>query len=598
MPEMQVGHETLPQVGDTLQIMPAEIPLYPPTEWFTPPTGMPKDAGCIVEDDGRVYGYLCHWGAILMDGSSERWTPPRSKNEYAYAHTGDTVCADQSIVKTANLGGDMGHAPTGSGDLAKLQEFYSNTQTQLARVRYGEDANGVWFAGSLWPTVNELDIARLRASARSGHWAVLGDWRDPHTGRNGYELVGACLVNVPGLKYQRADKAASGVITFNPVGETMTAIGATDLTLHEDRDAEWDGDAADQAVRVWASSDGSGDKATIDWAKYANAHFWVDPLDAEDFTGYKLGFADVFDGELHAVWSGVAAAAGALQGSRGGVDLPEDDVADVKAQVATYYQRFAELFEDATIVPPWDEEDNMEKIAASGTVALAVDTGIPVGGVLLVEGSRTEDGRFIEAGAAQWRELPLPLYSSLANLPGHDSAALVGRIDAIWRNADDDKIIEYSGVVFPASASGAGQETVDAITDQRLGGVSIDGIAGPEDVHYDDDDVMIMTTIVIAGATLTPMPAIAEATVTLLSADTETMQVDPEDTDTDAETNVQEDCGSDHPHDDLNSDQFSALWEAVQSLSERLEFLIALVEGTHLSARYESILAQLESADV
>jgi hypothetical protein len=193
----------------------AEIPLYPPREWFTPPASMPKDAGCIVEADGRIYGYLMHWGAVLMDGSGDRWTPPRSRNAYAYAHTGDTVTEEGETIKTANLGGDAGHAKN-AGDLSALQEFYENTSTQLARVRYGEDENGVWFAGACWPTTTELEMAKLRASARSGHWAVLGDWRDMRSGRPGYELVGACLVNVPGLKYARADKAASGVISFNP----------------------------------------------------------------------------------------------------------------------------------------------------------------------------------------------------------------------------------------------------------------------------------------------------------------------------------------------------------------------------------------------
>src|SRR3989304_5313193 len=167
------------------------IPLYPPRDWFTPPANMASDAGCVVEDSGRVFGYLCHWGSILMDGSGDRWTPPRSKSSYSPAHTGDTKLADGEILKTANLGGDVGHAP--QGDPWSAQDFYENTQTQLARVRYGEDAHGVWFAGSLWPTVSELDVARLRASARSGHWAAIGDWRDLRNGKAGYELVGACL---------------------------------------------------------------------------------------------------------------------------------------------------------------------------------------------------------------------------------------------------------------------------------------------------------------------------------------------------------------------------------------------------------------------
>ena len=583
-----------------------EIPLYPSLDWFSPPTDMPRDTGCVVEPNGRVYGYLTHWGSILMDGSTDRWTPPRSKTSYAYAHTGDTILDTGAILKTANLGGDFGHAPIGAGNLEDTQKFYENTQTQLARVRYGEDEYGIWFAGACWPTVSELDMAKLRASARSGHWCALGDWRDINSGRHGYELVGACLVNVPGLKYARADKAASGVLSFNPLAwsaqedSSMGVSGASDIQLLNDRNAAWDGPAAEQRIQQWASSDGSGAKETIDWSKYASVFFWKDPANLANFGGYKLLFADVVDGEVNAVWRGVATDAAIMQGSRGGVDMPDADRADVKTRIGGYYDRFAQLFDDASIVAPWDQTTaGTERVAASGTIELApAASSTSVGGILVVEGTATEDGRLISPNATEWRDLPLPLYASLENLPGHSEANLVGRIDTIERDATDPTIINYAGVVFPASAGGAGQEVIDAIGNQQLRGVSIDGIVGPDDAHLDANNVEVMDRIVIAGATLVPMPAISQATVTLMQTDSTEGQFKMSDA-----TNVDEAAAPDAnapaadatPEDVATNDIETAISDQVASVADRVEYLIGLVEQSQMSARLAAVDKRLGS---
>jgi len=112
---------------------------------------------------------------------------------------------------------------------------------------------------------------------------------------------------------------------------TVTKVAGKFEDLPVDLDSAWDGSAAEARVRTWASSDGSGDKAMIDWAKYARAFLWHDADMAEEFTGYKLGFADIKDGELTLVASGLAAAAAALGGARGGVDIPEADRPEVMA---------------------------------------------------------------------------------------------------------------------------------------------------------------------------------------------------------------------------------------------------------------------------
>ncbi|MBC7328854.1 hypothetical protein H5T88_00690 [bacterium] len=104
--------------------------------------------------------------------------------------------------------------------------------------------------------------------------------------------------------------------------------------------AEWDADAAEIRLRKWASSDGSGAKETIDWAKYREGFAWFDENDRENFTAYKLPHHDIVNGRFSVVWRGVVAAMAALQGARGGVDLPAEDKEAVYNHLRRHYEEF------------------------------------------------------------------------------------------------------------------------------------------------------------------------------------------------------------------------------------------------------------------
>jgi hypothetical protein len=121
----------------------------------------------------------------------------------------------------------------------------------------------------------------------------------------------------------------------------MSVTAFQDLPL-ADRDREWDGDAAESRVRAWANAE---DEPT---EKYRDAHVWYDSEKKGNFTAYKLLIADVVDGRLMAVPRGIMAAAAVMQGSRGGVDLPRDDVDRVKSHLAKYYAKMDDT-------APWDD---------------------------------------------------------------------------------------------------------------------------------------------------------------------------------------------------------------------------------------------------
>lgn len=120
----------------------------------------------------------------------------------------------------------------------------------------------------------------------------------------------------------------------------MSVTAFQDLPL-ADRDREWDGDAAEKRVRRWA---GATDEPT---AKYRDAHVWYDSANKDNFTAYKLLIADVIDGKLTAIPRGIMAAAAVMQGSRGGVDLPQDDIDRVKSHLGKYYDKMDDT-------APWD----------------------------------------------------------------------------------------------------------------------------------------------------------------------------------------------------------------------------------------------------
>ena len=123
-------------------------------------------------------------------------------------------------------------------------------------------------------------------------------------------------------------------------GALMAVTTFQDLPL-ADRDRHWDGAAAEKRVRTWADAEDEPNQ------KYRDAHVWYDADKKQNFTAYKLLIADVVDGKLVAVPRGVMASGNIMQGSRGGVDLPESDIDRVKSHLAKYYEKMGET-------APWE----------------------------------------------------------------------------------------------------------------------------------------------------------------------------------------------------------------------------------------------------
>lgn len=213
----------------------AAIPTAPPEAWFKDPQ-LTGPTALVVEDDGRVYGHIAAWGTCHIGQVGKCVEPPTSPSNYAYFRTGALRTAEGTSVAVGHLTMGTGHAgPRDSANAAA--EHYDNTGTVFADVAAGEDAYGIWVAGSLRPgiTVEQVRVARSAP--------ISGDWR---TIRGSLELVGALAVNVPGFPVPRPQGLlasgevrslqASGVVAHDDSAARAAhpsngSIGSNGLTL-------------------------------------------------------------------------------------------------------------------------------------------------------------------------------------------------------------------------------------------------------------------------------------------------------------------------------------------------------------------------------
>ncbi|BDG61921.1 HK97 family phage prohead protease [Caldinitratiruptor microaerophilus] len=268
-----------------------------------------------------------------------------------YASTWDRDEDGDAIVKGAFAKTIRERVPAGKVKLLDSHKW--DSQHVIGTVTEArEEDRGLWIKAAFSGTA---EAQAIRQKVLEGHlnsfsigFEVIRDEikRDPNgqTTRYIYEVKLYEVSVVPFPANENAViLAAKSVVPFQ------------DLPL-ADRDRPWDSDAAVQRVRRWASSDGSGEKDTIDWGRYRRAFVWYDSADAENFGAYKLPIADVIDGRLYAVPRAVFAAAAAVQGARGGVDVPAEDVPAIRRHLARYYAKMGET-------PPW-EQDSIDALLA------------------------------------------------------------------------------------------------------------------------------------------------------------------------------------------------------------------------------------------
>ena len=210
---MEASAEPASQSRDSLTA--AAIPTAPPEAWFKDPA-LAGPTALVVEDDGRVYGHIAAWGTCHIGQIGKCVEPPTSPSNYAYFRTGALRTAEGTSVAVGHLTMGTGHAgPRDSANAAA--EHYDNTGTVFADVAAGEDAYGIWVAGSLRPGITPEQVRVARSAPISGDWRTI---------RGSLELVGALAVNVPGFPVPRPQ----GLLASGEV----KSLQASGVVAHDD----------------------------------------------------------------------------------------------------------------------------------------------------------------------------------------------------------------------------------------------------------------------------------------------------------------------------------------------------------------------------
>jgi HK97 family phage prohead protease len=143
------------------------------------------------------------------------------------------------------------------------------------------------------------------------------------------------------------DLLASAIYLKSAGLEAKAALPLATLAI-ADRDRGWDAGAAKKRVHAWAQNE----EGSYDASKLSKAYLWRDDgADAGAVGSYKFIVADVVDGTLTYVPRAIFAAAGVVQGGRGGT---ADEVAKaIKPSIEKLYERLAKKFDDDSITVPW-----------------------------------------------------------------------------------------------------------------------------------------------------------------------------------------------------------------------------------------------------
>lgn len=148
---------------------------------------------------------------------------------------------------------------------------------------------------------------------------------------------------------------------------TAAVSGSTDLPVAE-REHPWDGPAAAKRVfDAYSTEDGGVDKA-----KAGRAFLWVDG-DGSERGQYKLGYADLIDGELTIIPRGVAATAG----GRGVNSAKGVDKEAVKSRICALYAKVRDAYDDWPACPFDRAEaasEDVEALTASLGAVYRADT--------------------------------------------------------------------------------------------------------------------------------------------------------------------------------------------------------------------------------
>lgn len=184
----------------------------------------------------RIAVRIARWEDV-HSGFGQVVRMPRNVNVEA-AHVGEARLDSGATLRVATLPMETMHAPKNLSAL-HAASWYENTGKGVARVRYSTDEVGLRADGVLFDDIDDDQLVRLKAASPSGDWRGAVAIKSPldieHTPA---DLVGACIVNIPGFSETFTDK---------PAQKFAFAASANSIMV-------WEGDVPE--MELTASADG------------------------------------------------------------------------------------------------------------------------------------------------------------------------------------------------------------------------------------------------------------------------------------------------------------------------------------------------------
>lgn len=258
------------------------------------------------------------------------------------------------------------------GNQIKILWQHKRDQPIGKSIEVKEDDYGLWVKGKISMTEKGKEAYQLMKDGvidalSIGYNIVKKEYKD------GVRL----------LKELKLGEFSPVTFPMNPAAQITNVKSVVDylnLPLAE-RDFNWSADEAEARIREWAG----GKKENINWDKYKKAFFYRETEESENFTDYKLPYADIINGKLTAIPRAIFTVAGVLQGAMGGVDISEEDENAVKEQVEKYYEKMRKEFEDEEIIAPWNSKDLYSAVDNLETKILIWNLESKIGRVLSTE---------------------------------------------------------------------------------------------------------------------------------------------------------------------------------------------------------------------
>ncbi len=190
----------------------------------------------------------------------------------------------------------------------------------------------------------------------------------------GFRTLKRTWREVDGVDIRDIEKAE--LIEFSPVSIPMNdsavitshkaITGFKNLSLVDSKRV-WDKNSAVKNIKEHTGSTESPS------GSYRNYFMWFDGENADNFTSYKLPYADWIDGKFKAVPRALSAIKAVVAGARGGVDIPASDKPKILAHVERYLSKLEDgkvfTFEDVRDISNKEDFDRFLKGQGSYTKA-------------------------------------------------------------------------------------------------------------------------------------------------------------------------------------------------------------------------------------